>query len=82
MAQFASMPTPAETLVASTTSAAERQRRHRERRRQGMRYMNSDVPDWLVEELVNRGLLREAQATDPRAIGKALVAVAKKSVTP
>ncbi len=64
------------------TPAAERQRRHRARQRQGMRYMNGDVPDWLVEALVNQGVLREAQATDPRAIGKALVDVAKKSVTP
>ena len=62
--------------------AAVRQRRHRERQRQGMRYMNGDVPDWLVEAFVDQGLLREAQATDPRAIGKVLVDIAKKNVTP
>ncbi len=64
------------------TSAAERQRRHRERKRRGLVLAHAEVPDRIVEALVDQGLLREAQATDPRAIGKVLVDVTEKSVTP
>ena len=60
----------------------ERQRRHRERKRRGLVLVHAEVPDRIVEALVNKGLLREAQATDARAIGKALVDVTEKSVTP
>ncbi len=62
--------------------AARRQRRHRERKRRGLVLAHAEVPDRIIEALVDQGLLREAQATDARAIGKALVDVAKKSVTP
>ncbi len=67
---------------ASPTPAAERQRRHRERKRRGLVLAHAEVPGRIVEALVEKGLLREAQATDARASGKALVDVAKKSVTP
>ncbi len=60
----------------------ERQRRHRERKRRGLVLARAEVPDRIVEALVDQGLLREAQATDPRAIGKVLVDVTEKSVTP
>ena len=64
------------------TPAAERQRRRRERKRRGLVLARAEVPDRIVEALVDRGVLPEAQATDPRAIGKALVDVTEKSVTP
>ena len=64
------------------TSAAERQRRRRERKRRGLVLAQAEVPDRLVEALVGKGVLTEAQATDARAIGKALVDVTEKSVTP
>ena len=67
---------------AAPTPAAERQRRHRERKRRGLVLAHAEVPDRIVEALVNKGLLREAQATDARAIGKALVDATEKSVTP
>ncbi len=60
----------------------ERQRRHRERKRRGLVLARAEVPDRIVEALVDQGLLREAQATDASAIGKALVDVTEKSVTP
>ncbi len=63
------------------TPAAERQRRCRERKRRRLRLARAEVPDRVVEALVDQGVLREAQATDPRAIGKALVEVAENSVT-
>ncbi len=59
----------------------ERQRRRRERKRRGLVLARAEVPDRSVEALVDRGVLPEAQATDPRAIGKALVDVTEKSVT-
>ncbi len=64
------------------TTPAERQRQRRERKRRGLVLAHAEVPDRIVEALVDQGLLRAAQATDARAIGKALVDVAKKSVTP
>ena len=60
----------------------ERQRQHRDRKRRGLVLAHAEVPGRIVEALVDKGVLREAQATDARAIGKALVDVAEKSVTP
>ncbi len=64
-----------------STTSAERQRRYRERKRRGLVLAQAEVPDRLVEALVGQGVLLEAQATDPRAIGRALVDVTEKSVT-
>ena len=64
------------------TPAAKRQRRYRERKRRGLVLAHAEVPDRIVDALVGQGLLREDQATDPRAIGKALVNATEKSVTP
>ncbi len=69
-------------LSEAPTSAAERQRRHRERKRRGLVLAHAEVPDRIVEALVDQGVLPEAQATDALAIGKALVDVTEKSVTP
>ncbi len=69
-------------LESSPAAAAERQRRHRERKRLGLVVARAEVPDRLVEALVEQGVLPEAQATDEHAIGKALVDVTEKSVTP
>ncbi len=60
----------------------ERQRRCRERKRRGLVLARAEVPDQLVEALVEQGVLPEAQATDEHAIGKALVDVTEKNVTP
>ena len=67
--------------AATPFSAAKRQRRCRERKRRGLVLARAEVPDRIIEALVNQGMLRESQATDPRAIGEALVVVAEKSVT-
>ncbi len=66
---------------AAPTPAAERQRRHRKRKRCGLVLARAEVPDRVVEALVAEGVLPEAQATDARAIGKALVDMTEKSVT-
>ncbi len=67
---------------AAPTPAAERQRRRRERKRRGLVLARAEVPDQLVEALVEQGVLPEAQATDEHAIGKALVDLTEKIVTP
>ncbi len=66
---------------AAPIPAAERQRRRRERKRRGLVLARAEVPDRIVEALVDQGVLQESQATDPRAIGKALVDVAENNVT-
>ncbi len=70
------MPDPAPILD------RERQRRCRQRKRRGLVLARAEVPDRIVEALVEQGVLPEGQATDARAIGKALVEVAENSVTP
>ena len=64
-----------------STTSAERQRRRRERKRLGLVLARAEVPDRLVEALVDQGLLREDQATDARAIGQALVDATENNVT-
>jgi DNA-binding transcriptional regulator PaaX len=54
------------------SAAAERMRRTRERRRDGMWFVGIDVRTAEVEELVRRGLLAEAERADPAAIAKAV----------
>ncbi len=59
------------------STSTERQRRCRQRRRKGLQYAVADVPLRLAEGLVEAGLLREQDATDPRALGTALVNASK-----
>ena len=52
---------------------ARRQRRYRQRQREGLHYAVADVPLHLAERLIEVGLLRRQEATDARALGTALV---------
>ncbi len=61
---------------ASPSLAAERQRRRRERKRQGARCMAGDVPADVVRALVKNGWLGLSEADDPRKLGAALVDLA------
>ncbi len=56
--------------------AAERQRRHRERCREGLRHMAGDVPADLVAALIENGWLGSDEARDLRKLGAALVDLA------
>ncbi len=58
---------------ASTTPEAARQRRCRERQRQGVRCMGGDVPPDVVRALVKNGWLGLGEVDDPRKLGAALV---------
>ena len=54
-------------------TAAERKRRERARARARKMLLRMEVPvDW-VEEILERGLLRDDQVEDPKAIGRAVV---------
>jgi hypothetical protein len=52
--------------------AAERMRRHRERRREGLRCVTIELRETEIEVLVQRGLLQADARNDARAVRKAL----------
>lgn len=58
------------------TTAAERMRRCRRRRKLGMRLAAAEVPADVVAGLAERGWLDAAEAEDPRRLGGVLVDVA------
>ena len=54
------------------SAAAERMRRHRERRQFGLRCVTLQVRDGEIEELIRRGLLRADMRNDVYEIREAL----------
>ncbi len=58
------------------TAAAERQRRHRERRRAGIFVVPVQVTCEMVETLIKQGDLDEANSSDLDCVGKAITAAA------
>ena len=54
------------------TPAAERMRRHRERRREGMRCLLVELHETEIDVLVKRGLLKQETRHDQNAIADAL----------
>ena len=64
----------------SRTSAAERQRRHRARRKQGRFVVPVEVTGEMVEALVDRGDIDEANSSDLDNVGKAVAAAARRGL--
>ncbi len=62
------------------TPAAERQRRHRARRKQGRFVVPVEVTCEMVEALFKRGELCEADAFDLDCVGKAIAAAARRGL--
>jgi hypothetical protein len=70
------------TAIASTTTtepatrsaAAERMRRHRERRRDGLRCLTVELRETEIDALVRMGLLKSEMRNDANAITDALYA--------
>ena len=62
----------------SPTAAAERQRRHRERRRAGIFVVPVQVTCEMVEALIKRGDLDEADARDLDCVGEAITVAARE----
>ena len=65
-------PPPSEPEYLSP--AAERMRRHRERRRQGLRCLIIELRETEIDALVGMKLLRAEMRNDPSAVSKALYA--------
>ena len=69
-------------MTASPTPAAERMRRHRERRRDGMRCLWLELRDTEIDALVQRGLLKQETRHDQNAIADALYDHLERTLDP
>ena len=61
-------------MPADDLTAAERQRRLRQRRKFGLLVASAEVPLAIAEALIEGGLLPEDHSADPKCLGAALVA--------
>jgi hypothetical protein len=64
------------SIAAPTTrsAAAERMRRHRERRRDGLRCVTIELRETEIDALIHQGLLKSETRNNPSAVSKALYA--------
>jgi hypothetical protein len=65
---------PSSADPATGTAAAERMRRHRQRRRDGLRCLVIELRETEIDELVRKGLLKPETRNDTAAIIDALCA--------
>ncbi len=63
-----------------SSPAAERQRRHRERRRHGVFMAQVEVTGEMVQALVDQGDVDEANSSDLDYVGKAITAAARRGL--
>ncbi len=68
------LPRSGDADDATSTPAAERQRRHRARRKQGRFVVPIEVTCEMITALVGRGEVGEANSTDLDCVGKAITA--------
>jgi len=75
---------PHKHLVSATnlTPAAKRMRRHRERRREGMRCLWVELHDTELDALVRKGLLEPTSRNDENAVAGALYAHLGRTLLP
>jgi hypothetical protein len=64
------------------SSAAERMRRHRERRRDGLRCLNIELRETEIDALIDRGLLKADTRNDAKLIIEALYAFLDRTLNP
>ena len=69
-------------MAASLSPAAERMRRHRERRREGMRCLWLELRETELDAFVRKGLLEPASRHDEDAIADALYAHLERTLDP
>ena len=62
----------------AVSPGARRQQRLRARRKLGLLVASAEVPLQLAESLIEAGLLREEDATDPECLGAALTVAGQK----
>jgi hypothetical protein len=60
--------------------SAERQRRHRERRRHGVFVARVLVSFEMLEALINQGDVNEANSSNPDHVGEAITAAARRGL--
>ena len=60
--------------TATRTAAAERMRRHRQRRRDGLRCLGIELRETEIDALIHKGLLKPETRNDTSAIIQALYA--------
>ena len=60
------------TNLAPRSLAAERMRRHRQRKRNSMRCLTIELRETEIETLVRQGLLPTEMRNDPQAVSRAL----------
>jgi hypothetical protein len=65
------MTNPPTAAPTNRSAAAERMRRHRERRRKGLRCLMIQLRETEIDALIRSGLLKPETRNDPRAIRKA-----------
>ena len=65
----------AKIAFADVTPAATRMRRHRDRRRDGLRCLNIELRVTEIDALIKRGLLKSETRNDPKSIIEALYAL-------
>ncbi len=65
---------------AAPTPAAERQRRHRARRKQGRFVVPVEVTCAMVEALVDQGDVDDANSSDLDRVGNAITAAARRGL--
>ena len=68
------------TLPSSLSSAAQRMRLHRDRRRKGLRCLTVELRATEIEALVAKGLLKPETRNDPNAIRQALYGYLDKTL--
>ena len=66
--------------VAPRSAAAERMRRHRERRRDGLRCLIVELRETEIDALTRRGFLRADARNDPYSIQMALYEFLERSL--
>jgi len=66
--------------IASPTPAAERMRRHRKRRREGLRCLWVELHETELDALVREGLLEPRSRRDENAIADALYAYLERTL--
>ncbi len=64
----------------SSTPGALRQRRFRRRVKHDLILAQAEVPMHVAENLIDTGLLSEKGASDPQALGRALVEAAERFI--
>ena len=68
----------AKIAFADLTPAATRMRRHRDRRRDGLRCLNIELRVTEIDALIKRGLLKSETRNDAKSIIEALYAFLEK----